>query len=140
MNKKGLGKGLDALFDDNAFDRASSDEEKVVTLPLSSVIPDEGQHRKTFSNDTLIELAESIRQHGILQPLLVSPLTNGKYKIIAGERRYRAASIAALTEVPVLIRDVSGQNAAEMALIENLQREDLNPMEEAGGYDALIRT
>ncbi len=140
MKKNGLGRGLDALFDDNAFTPETTNETKVVTLPLSSVVPDENQHRKTFSTDSLTELAESIRQHGILQPILVTPLANGKYKIIAGERRFRAASIAALTEVPVLIRDVSAQNAAEMALIENLQREDLNPMEEAGGYDALIRT
>ena len=140
MKKSGLGRGLDALFDDNAFAPETQSEQKVVTLPLSSILPDENQHRKTFPADSLVELAESIKQHGILQPLLVAPLPSGKYKIVAGERRYRAASLAALTEVPVLIRDVSAQSAAEMALIENLQREDLNPMEEAGGYDALIRT
>lgn len=139
MKKSGLGRGLDALFDDNAFSPAP-DGHQVLTLPLSAVLPDESQHRKTFSSDSLAELAESISLHGILQPILVAPPENGKYKIIAGERRYRAASMAGLTEVPVLVRDVSSQNAAEMALIENLQREDLNPMEEAGGYDMLIRT
>ena len=135
--KSGLGRGLDALFVDNAF--TPPEGQQVVKLPLDAVLPDAEQHRKSFPAESLAELAASIELHGILQPLLVRSMDNGQYKIIAGERRYRAAKLAGLTDVPVIIRSVSQQHAAEMALIENLQREDLNPIDEAGGYETLIR-
>ena len=137
--KSGLGRGLDALFTDN-FVEESSATGGAVTLRISDIEPNKAQPRKTFDEEALAELAESIAEHGVLQPLLVRPLTDGLYQIVAGERRWRASRIAGLTEVPVIIRDLSESEAMEIALIENLQREDLNPIEEAEGIQLLIET
>ncbi len=136
MKKNSLGKGLDVLFSqENEFDGSGG----VLELELDKVFPDENQHRKVFIEESLEELAASIRLHGILQPIVVREI-GGKYKIIAGERRYRAAKIAGLEKVPVIVRTLSDREAAELALIENLQREDLNPVDEARGYETLIST
>lgn len=132
--KGGLGRGLDALFADNAVE----EQGKVVTLRISEIEPNRDQPRKTFDEAALADLAESIAQHGVLQPLLVRPLARGGYQLVAGERRWRASRMAGLTEVPVVVREMSDQEAAELALIENLQRQDLNPMEEALGYRTLM--
>lgn len=135
MKKKtGLGKGLDELFGENAIDNGA------VTLPLSEIVPNREQPRKEFDEEALADLSASIAQHGVLQPLLVRPMPDGTYQLVAGERRWRASRMAGLTEVPVVIRDMTEQEAAELALIENLQREDLNPMEEALGYQTLMET
>lgn len=135
--KGGLGKGLDALFMDNeAMDTA--EEGGVVTLRLSQIEPNHDQPRKVFSEDALNELADSIREHGVLQPLLVRPLPGGSYQLVAGERRWRASRMAGLQEVPVVIREMDEEQAMEIALIENLQREDLNAIEEAAGYKQLM--
>ena len=133
MAKGGLGKGLEALFKEN-----TADEGQIVTLHLSEIEPNRDQPRKQFDENALSELSASIAQHGILQPLLVRPLAIGGYQLVAGERRWRASRMAGLTEVPVVIREMSDKEAAELALIENLQREDLNPMEEAEGYKTLV--
>ena len=135
--KKGLGKGLDALFADNT---AEVGGERISTVSLSLVEPNPSQARKHFDPDALTELADSIRQHGILTPLLVRPVQGGGFQIIAGERRWRAARLAELTEIPVIIKDTDEENAAEISLIENLQRRDLNPIEEAEGFAQLIGT
>ncbi len=133
--KKGMGKGLGALLgEDFSMDAPAS----VSTLPLSQIENCAGQPRKVFNEDKLEELAESIREHGIIQPLTVRKLSSGYYQIIAGERRWRAAKLAGLREVPVNIIEADDRRAMELAMIENLQREDLNPMEEAEGYRALI--
>ncbi len=134
--KGGLGKGLDALFLENS----AEEQGKVVTLRLSEIVPNRAQPRKQFDENALAELAESIAQHGVIQPLLVRPLADGTYQLVAGERRWRASRKAGLTEVPVTVRDMSDKEAAQLALIENLQREDLNPMEEANGYRTLMET
>lgn len=136
MAKKigGLGKGLNAIFMEND----SEDNNSTVTLKISEVEPNRSQPRKEFDEKALAELAESISQHGLLQPLLVRPLTLGGYQIVAGERRYRACRMAGITEVPVIIRELSDTETMEIALIENLQREDLTPLEEALGYKNLI--
>jgi len=134
--KGGLGKGLEALFAENAMEEAG----KTVTLPIGEIVPNRAQPRKQFDDEALAELAESIASHGVLQPLLVRPLTDGSYQLVAGERRWRASRMAGLTEVPVVVREMSDREAAELALIENLQREDLNPMEEAQGYQTLMET
>lgn len=136
MAKKqsGLGKGLGALMLENTVDTINSTS----TLPINEIIPNKEQPRKTFDQQALEELADSIRQHGVLQPLLVRPLATGGYQLIAGERRWRASRIAELSEVPVIIRELSDTEAMEIAIIENLQREDLNPIEEAEGLQALI--
>lgn len=136
MKKGGLGKGLDALFSENTLEG----EARTVSLPIAEVIPNRDQPRKQFDDEALAELAASIAQHGVLQPLLVRPMPDGTYQLVAGERRWRASQMAGLAEVPVVIRDMSDQEAAELALIENLQREDLNPMEEALGYKTLIES
>ena len=135
MAKKqsGLGKGLGALMIENSLDDGLTNS----TLPLNDIIPNREQPRKTFDEAALEELAESIRQHGILQPLLVRPLASGGYQLVAGERRWRAARLAKLTEVPVVVKELSDSEAMELAIIENLQREDLNPIEEAEGLQAL---
>ena len=130
----GLGRGLDALFAQNTLDDGVS----TVTLPLDEIIPNKEQPRKQFDDEALADLSASIAQHGVLQPLLVRPLPDGSYQLVAGERRWRASRMAGLTEVPVVIRDMDEQESAELALIENLQREDLNPMEEAIGYRTLM--
>ena len=131
----GLGRGLGALLGDEAL---KSDNSGVLTVPISQVENCSSQPRKAFDPEALEELAESIRQHGILQPLTVRRLQSGYYQIIAGERRWRAARLAGLTEVPVLVIEADDRKAAELAMVENLQREDLNPMEEAAGFQALM--
>ena len=130
--KKGLGTGLGALF---------GEEPELIpaeTLPISRVEPRVGQPRSAFDEQALQELADSIAQHGMVQPITVRRLDSGYYQIIAGERRWRAARLAGLTEVPVRIIEADEQKTQELALVENLQREDLNPMEEARGYRALM--
>ena len=126
--KGGLGTGLSALFDDNTTDTAASQ-----TLRISEIEPNRSQPRKNFDDETISALADSIKQHGILQPLLVRPYGNG-YQIVAGERRWRAARMLGMSEVPVQIKDLTDSEAMQLALIENLQRENLNPIEEAQGY------
>ena len=132
--QRGLGKGLDALFVDNS----TADSSGTVTLKLTEIEPNRAQPRKDFNEEALAQLADSIRTHGVIQPLLVRPKANGSYQLIAGERRWRAARMAGLSEVPVVIREMENSEAAELSLIENLQREDLNPMEEALGYQELM--
>lgn len=134
--KGGLGKGLEALFTDNA----QTEAENASTLRISEIEPNKKQPRKDFDDEALAELADSIRQHGVLQPLLVRPTAHGTYQIVAGERRWRASRMAGLTEVPVVIKDLTDEQSMEYALIENLQREDLNPVEEAKGYRTLTTT
>ena len=131
-----LGRGLDALLGDSAL---HTQEGGSVTLPISQVEPGLNQPRKHFDEEALAELSESIRQHGILQPLAVRRLSSGYYQIIAGERRWRAARMAGLTEVPAVVLEADDRKVMEIGLIENLQREDLNPMEEAAGYRTLIQ-
>lgn len=135
--KGGLGRGLEELFGDNSAQ--SADNASAVTLKLSEIKPNKAQARKDFDEDAISELADSIAQHGVLQPLLVRPLVNGGYQLIAGERRFRAARTAGLTEVPVIIKALTDEEAAVISLIENLQRENLNPVEEAYGYEELIK-
>ena len=135
--KSGLGRGLDSLFEDTTG-LVTSDADQVQTLPLREIEPDRDQPRKVFEENALAQLAESIAQHGMLQPIAVRSNPAGGYKIIAGERRWRAARMAGLTEVPVVIREVTDQQAMELALIENLQREDLDPVEEAMGFRQLM--
>jgi ParB family chromosome partitioning protein len=132
----GLGRGLDSLLLENAVEEQSSS----VSLRITEIEPNKGQPRKRFDEAALSELAASVAQHGVLQPLLVRPLPNGQYQLVAGERRWRAARMAGLQEVPVVIREMSEQEAAELALIENLQRQDLNPIEEAQGYRTLMES
>ena len=134
--KGGLGRGLDALFVQNTLE----DGTVTSTLPIDEIVPNREQPRKQFDDEALADLSESIAQHGVLQPLLVRPMPDGSYQLVAGERRWRASRMAGLSEVPVVVRDMDEQEAAELALIENLQREDLNPMEEALGYQTLMDT
>ncbi len=134
--KGGLGKGLDAIFAENDTDTGNA----TVKLKVSEIEPNRAQPRKEFNDAALAELADSISQHGVLQPLLVRPLFGGGYQIVAGERRWRAARMAGVSEVPAVIREMSDSEVMELALIENLQREDLNPLEEAHGYQSLIET
>ena len=133
----GLGKGLGALLGDDVMKTESSGS---LSLPISQVESYSGQPRKHFDEESLQELADSITEHGIIQPLTVRKLSSGYYQIIAGERRWRAARIAGLTEVPAIVIEADDRKAAELAMIENLQREDLNPMEEAAGFQSLIQT
>ena len=136
---RGLGRGLDALFEGSAQQRAPAEPPR--TLPLSALVANPAQPRRTFTEEALTELADSIRQQGIIQPLLVRPLEDGeRFQIVAGERRWRAASKAGLAEVPVYVRAMDEQEAMAAALIENLQREDLNPVEEAEALNALRET
>lgn len=130
----GLGRGLDALFAENAVE----EQGKTVSLRISEIEPNREQPRKQFDEAALADLAASIEQHGVLQPLLVRPLPGGGYQLVAGERRWRASRMAGLTEVPVVVREMTDREASELALIENLQRQDLNPMEEALGYRTLM--
>ena len=130
----GLGRGLDALFAENTVE----EQGKTVSLRISEIEPNRDQPRKQFDEAALADLAASIEQHGVLQPLLVRPLPGGGYQLVAGERRWRASRMAGLTEVPVVVREMTDREASELALIENLQRQDLNPMEEALGYRALM--
>lgn len=131
-----LGRGLDALLGDSSL---HTQEGGSVTLPISQVEPGLNQPRKHFDEEALAELSESIRQHGVLQPLTVRRLASGYYQIIAGERRWRAARMAGLTELPAMIIEADDRKVMELGLIENLQREDLNPMEEAAGYRTLVQ-
>ena len=135
-NAKGLGKGLAALLGDNVME--SGEEINSLYLPISQVESCAAQPRKQFDPDALADLADSIREHGIIQPLTVRKLQSGYYQIIAGERRWRAARMAGLSEVPAIVIEADDRKAMELAMIENLQREDLNPMEEAEGYQQLM--
>ena len=145
MAKKrgGLGRGLESLFEDTAPSFES--DNRIETLPLREIEPDPAQPRKTFDEETLAELAASISEHGLLQPIAVRPHGVDRYLIVAGERRWRACRMAGLTEAPVVVKDVTDEQAMELALVENLQREDLDPVEEALGIreltpDALRKT
>lgn len=131
--KGGLGRGLEALFNEN-----STDDKGVVTLRLTEIEPNRNQPRADFDENSLSELAESIQKHGLIQPIVVRPTSSGAYQIVAGERRWRACRMAGLIEVPVVIKELDDRNYFEVALVENLQREDLNPVEEAQGYRTLV--
>lgn len=133
MAKGGLGIGLDTLFLDN-----TNDVQVKKTLRTTDIEPNRNQPRKNFSEEAIAALAESIREHGMLQPILVRPISTGGYQIVAGERRWRAARMLGLDEVPVNIRELSDAETMQIAIIENLQRENLNPIEEAAGYNELI--
>lgn len=150
-NKKGLGRGLNALFDDGTDTKADeefdilaelgdSGEEKseIRLIKIRDIEPNKNQPRKRFDKEKLEILSQSIEQHGLVQPILVKPNLNGTYRIVAGERRWRASKLAKLKEVPCIVRELSETEVMELALIENLQREDLNPIEEAEGYRRLI--
>lgn len=134
--KGGLGKGLDTLFMDNSVEEISNTS--AVKLKIMDIEPNREQPRKDFDDEALGELADSIAKYGVLQPLLVRPMNGGGYQLIAGERRWRASRLAGLTEVPVVVREMTDEEAAALALIENLQREDLNPLEEAFGFRKLM--
>ena len=132
--KGGLGKGLDAIF----YDNAREDDAGAVELSINDLEPNRTQPRQSFDDGAMTELADSIAQHGVLQPILVRPLLSGGYQIVAGERRWRASRMAGLTTVPAVIRDLTDSEVMQLALIENLQREDLKPLEEANGYKMLM--
>ncbi len=134
MAKKGLGRGLDALLAENTTENADG----ITVLRISDIEPNLKQVRKSFDAESLAELAESIKEHGLIQPIVVRRLQNGFYQIIAGERRWRASKLAGLTEIPVIIRDFDDISSSLVALVENLQRENLNPVEEAYGYKSLM--
>jgi len=144
VSKFGLGKGLGALIPEHQqyFDpeKGSTDltSDLVTIVPLANLKPNPDQPRKTFSDESIEELADSIRRHGLLQPIIAEPAGDDSYIIVAGERRYRAAAKAGLTEIPAIIRPVSMEKRLELSLIENIQREDLNPMEEAQAYEGLM--
>ena len=140
MAKKGLGKGLNALITtSHAEDTTPATVgDAVVTLKLMDVEPNSNQPRKAFDDDALNELAQSIKEHGVISPIIVSPPVNGYYKIIAGERRWRASKLAGQKTIPAIIKEYDDVNLYEVALIENLQRQDLNPVEEAMGYKKLM--
>lgn len=133
--KKGLGTGLGVLFGEDSFDEAESE---LITLPITKVEPRREQPREYFDEAALQELADSIAQFGLIQPIVVRKLDSGYYQIIAGERRWRASRLAGLSEIPVRVIEADDRRTAELALVENLQREDLNPIEEAKGYKTLI--
>ena len=135
MKKQSLGRGLDALFEENSFDIT---EKPVTEAALIDIEPDTNQPRRDFDAAALDELAASIKQHGVISPLIVREIGEGRYRIIAGERRYRAAKLAGLDRVPVVVRDCSEQQTSEISLVENLQREDLGALEEAAGYRRLM--
>ncbi len=136
MKKKGLGRGLGALLDD---EQALESTQTITHLPLQYIEPNPNQPRKQFDEEELAALADSIREHGLIQPLAVRDVGNGFYQIIAGERRWRAARLAGLDELPVIVLEADERAVMELALIENLQRQDLNPLEEAEGYHALMQ-
>ncbi len=133
QRKGGLGRGLEALFNENSTDTSGA-----ITVNINDIEPNRKQPRKEFDEQALSELSDSIARHGLIQPIVVRPLANGRYMIIAGERRWRACRMAEVSQVPVIIKDTDDRTLMELALIENLQREDLNPVEEALGYKALI--
>lgn len=135
--KGGLGRGINSLLSDNSLEENMSSQ--AIKLNILDIEPNKEQARKQFNEAALSELADSIAQHGVLQPLLVRPIFGGGYQLIAGERRWRASRIAGLTQVPVIIKELSDDEAAVISLIENLQREDLNPVEEALGFASLIK-
>lgn len=133
LKNRGLGRGIESIFDEN-----STYSEKIITLNINDIEPNRNQPRKDFDDEALNSLAESISQHGLIQPIVVRSTIGGGYTIIAGERRWRASRLAGLTEIPVVVKDTDEQSLMEMALVENLQREDLNAVEEALGYKSLI--
>lgn len=135
VKKGGLGRGMDSLFVENTVET-----KQAVELRLSQIVPNRDQPRKVFDDAALRELSESIKLHGLIQPLLVRPMSDGSYQIVAGERRWRASRLAGLERVPVVIKEMADSEVMELALIENLQREDLNPIEEAEGYKTLMDT
>ncbi|MBQ3038304.1 MAG: ParB/RepB/Spo0J family partition protein [Clostridia bacterium] len=137
MMKKGLGKGLNTLFSE---DLTEKDLNGIIEVKLTQVEPNANQPRKSFDADKLETLSDSIKEHGVIQPIIVKEITNNRYSIIAGERRWRAAKLAGLDTIPVVVREYSEQAVMEIALVENLQREDLNPIEEALGYKELCDT
>ena len=134
QKKSGLGRGLDALFSNSLMD---SDDSSVIMVPISSIVPNPRQPRTRFTDEELAELTESIREHGIIQPLIVNDQVEGKYTLIAGERRLRAAQMAGLNSVPAITRQADDRELLELALIENIQREDLSPLEAAEAYKSL---
>ena len=133
--RRGLGMGLDALFDASSIEVEGG---RLRMVPLSAIEPNKDQPRREFDEEKLQQLADSISRYGVLQPLLVRDMGNGRYQLLAGERRWRAARLAGLTELPVQLKELEDQGVLEVALSENLQREDLNPMEQAGGYRRLM--
>ena len=136
----GLGRGLDAIFLDNTpVNESANGENQITVIKLSLIDPKGDQPRKYFDRDALEELANSIKENGLLQPILVREYGEGRYQIIAGERRFRASKIAGLSEIPAIVMDRGNKDVAEIALIENIQREDLNPIEEAMAYRSLAR-
>ena len=143
MPKKGLGKGLGSLFNESDIKEVTSDisqskEGDITNIRLTLIEPNKKQPRRNFDDDKITVLADSIKEHGLIQPIIVTPAENGMYKIVAGERRWRAAKKAKIKEIPALIRPYNDEQVAEIALIENLQRENLNPIEEAIGYNLLM--
>lgn len=138
MAKRGLGKGLGTLFENDVQEIQKESNESIKTLKITDVEPNKNQPRKTFDAEKIEALANSIKEHGLIQPIVVTPSKKGLYKIVAGERRWRAAKKAGLKEISVVINEYSEEQIAEVALIENLQREDLNPIEEALGYHSLL--
>ena len=135
LKKGGLGRGIDSLFEENAVEARQTSE-----LRPSQIVPNRDQPRKEFDENALKELSDSIKEHGLIQPILVRPLKDGSYQIVAGERRWRASRMAGLEKVPVVIKELNDEETMQIALIENLQREDLNPIEEALGYKTLMDT
>ncbi len=135
--KNALGKGLDALFEDNSFDIA---EKTVTEVRVADIEPDKNQPRRNFEQGALNELADSIKLHGVISPLVVTDIGDGRYRIIAGERRWRASKIAGVETVPVIVKEYSDEQISEISLVENLQRQDLNPLEEAFGYKRLMES
>lgn len=137
MKKKPLARGLDALFEENSID---IEDKPVTEARVADIEPDKDQPRRDFDQKALEELSESIKLHGLISPIIVTSIENGRYRIIAGERRWRASRMAGLETVPIIVKDYSKQQLSEISLVENLQREDLNPLEEAFGYKRLMET
>lgn len=135
MAKKGLGKGLDSLFEENSFDIS---ERPITEVRISQIEPDKNQPRRDFDEEALNALAESIKIHGVISPIIVTEIGDDRYRIIAGERRWRASKLAGLETMPIIIKNYSESEISEISLVENLQREDLNPLEEAFGYKKLM--
>ena len=140
MKQKGLGRGLDAIFGSEHLDARLKPMTEMAEISVSAIFPNPTQPRTEFDEEALEELADSIRTLGVIQPITVKRTDDGRYLIISGERRWRAARLAGLQEVPVIVMEADDRKAAELAMIENLQREDLNPMEEAAGFQSLIET
>ncbi len=135
MAKKGLGKGLDSLFEENSFDIS---ERPITEVRISQIEPDKNQPRRDFDKEALDALADSIKIHGVISPIIVTEIGDDRYRIIAGERRWRASKLAGLETMPIIIKNYSESEISEISLVENLQREDLNPLEEAFGYKKLM--